>query len=43
MIPAAALFKPPGRSVFSLTETLLNMALVAAIPISAVVFVALSF
>ncbi|WP_233206613.1 hypothetical protein [Caulobacter sp. FWC2] len=43
MTPAAAPFKLPSRSVFNLTETVLHMALSAAIPISAVVFVVLSF
>ena len=43
MTPAAAPFKTPSRSVISLTETALHMALSAAIPISAVMFVVLSF
>jgi hypothetical protein len=43
MIPTAAPFKLPSRSVLSLTETVLHMALSAAIPISAVVFAVLSF
>lgn len=34
---------PSARSVLSLGETLLHMALSAAIPISAVVFVVLTF
>ncbi|WP_297513241.1 hypothetical protein [uncultured Caulobacter sp.] len=46
MTPAAVSAKTPpaaARSAFSLTETLLHMALSAAIPISAVVFVTLTF
>lgn len=43
MTPAAAPVKLPSRSAFKLTETLLHMALSAAIPISAVFFVVLSF
>lgn len=44
MTPAAPA-KPPMsyRSAFNLTETLLHMALSAAIPVSAVFFVVLSF
>jgi hypothetical protein len=42
MTPAAAPLKLPAFSAVKLTETLLHMALSAAIPISAVVFVVLS-
>ena len=41
--PSSAKATPSDRSVFGLGETLLNMALSVAIPISAVVFVALTF
>ncbi len=34
---------PTSRSAFTLSETLLHMALSAAIPLSAVMFVVLSF
>lgn len=43
MIPVAAPSKTPARSALSLGETLLHMVLCAAVPISAVLFVALSF
>lgn len=43
MNPVAAPLKPSSRSVFNLTEAVLHMALSAAIPVSAVVFVVLSF
>jgi hypothetical protein len=43
MTPAAAPSKLPVFSAVKLTETVLNLALSAAIPISAVVFVVLSF
>jgi hypothetical protein len=43
MIPAAVPSPASRRSVLGLGETLLHMALAAAIPISAVVFVVLSF
>jgi hypothetical protein len=43
MTPAAASPSTPRRTVLGLGETLLHMALSAAIPITAVVFVALSF
>jgi hypothetical protein len=43
MTPAAVSSPAPRRTVLGLGETLLHLALSAAIPISAVVFVALSF
>ena len=43
MTSALAPAKSPTRSAFRLTETLLHMALSAAIPISAVMFVVLTF
>lgn len=43
MTPAATAPKLPAFSAVKLTETLLRMALSAAIPVSAVVFVVLSF
>ena len=41
--PSSAKVPTSNRSVFGLGETLLHMALSAAIPISAVVFVVLTF
>ncbi|AZS20462.1 MULTISPECIES: hypothetical protein [unclassified Caulobacter] len=41
--PSPVKVSPPARSALTLGETLLHMALSAAIPISAVVFVALTF
>jgi len=43
MIPAAVPPESASRSVFNLTEAVLRLALSAALPVSAVVFVVLSF